>query len=235
MEISTAKKTEHNCQVYDKKQSCYFCSKLCIKIGRHYQNVHSKEKEVAKALAYEKNSYERKKELERLRLLGNYHHNLQVLETQCGQLIVMRRPSDSERIKAELFLPCTHCYGFVRHNELWRHNKTCPYKDQNEEDEYDEQKYKNIQQKSKLLLLSYQKSSECKLLKEAMAMMKSDEVTIAARNDDLIMKFGVHLAEKLGGERLHEVSQGMQQLSRLLHDLREHSTNMTVTTQSLPP
>lgn len=65
--------------------------------------------------------------------------------------------------------------------------------------------------------------------------MKSDEGTIAARNDDLIMKFGVHLAEKLGGERLHEVSQGMQQLSRLLHDLREHSTNMTVTTQSLPP
>ena len=37
-------------------------------------------------------------ELERLRFLGNFPHNIQVLETQCGELIVMRRPTESEVI-----------------------------------------------------------------------------------------------------------------------------------------
>jgi len=51
-------------------------------------------------------------ELEKLRFLGNFHHNIQVLETQCGELIVLRCPTESEVISPEDFQPCTHCYGF---------------------------------------------------------------------------------------------------------------------------
>ena len=39
------------------------------------------------------------------------------------------------------------------------------------------------------------------------------------------MKYGTHLAEKVGGECLHEVSQGMRQLARLLLYLREKSSS----------
>ena len=224
--MSTAKKTGNNTRIYDKRQACYYCKKLYLKIARHYQTVHAKESEVVKALGYPMKSAERKMELERLRLLGNFHHNIQVLETQCGELIVMRRPTESEVISPEDFQPCTHCYGFLRHNELWRHNKTCPFKKikNGEEDEGEEHKYKNLQQQSKLLLLS-QKPRQSNLLNETVASMKSDEITLAARNDDLIIKYGTHLAEKVGGERLHEVSQGMRQLARLLLFLREKSSS----------
>ena len=54
--------------------------------------------------------------------------------------------------------------------------------------------------------------------------MKSDEITIAAKTDNLIVKYGTHLTEKVGGERLHAVSQGMRQLGRLLLYLREKSS-----------
>ena len=148
-------------------------------------------------------------------LLGNYHHNIQVLETRCGHLLVMRRPSDFEETKPEDFLPCSYCFGFIRKNELWRHCKTCAFKDNNDvEDENSEQKYKNIQQKSKILLMAHLKPSESRLLQEVVASMKSDEVTMAATNDELIMKYGANTVEKLGGDRLHEVSQGLRQLSR---------------------
>ena len=237
MKISTAKKKENNTRLYDKKQACYYCEKLYSKIARHYQTVHSKEIEVAKALGYKKKSYNRNKELDRLRLLGNYQHNLRVLETKCGQLIVMRRPSESEETIAEYedFLPCSHCLGFVRKNELWRHNKSCPFKI-NETDRVGEnkdaveQKHRNIQQKSKILLLSHQKPSDSRILHETIASMKSDEITMIAKDDDLIMKYGANLADRVGRDRLHEVSQGMRQLSRLLLDLRGNGTETSAMT-----
>lgn len=77
-------------RIYDKKQSCFYCQKMVSKVARPYQVVYANDTEVANALKFRKKSYGRKKELERLRLLGNYQHNLQVLETKCGQLIVMR-------------------------------------------------------------------------------------------------------------------------------------------------
>ena len=46
---------------------------------------------MVKALAFPVKSTERKRELERLRLLGNFH----------GELIVMRRPTESETISSD--------------------------------------------------------------------------------------------------------------------------------------
>ena len=54
--------------------------------------------------------------------------------------------------------------------------------------------------------------------------MKSDEINIIARNDDHVLRYGALLAEKVGRELHHEVSQGIRQLSRLPCDLRGNST-----------
>ena len=57
--------------------------------------------------------------------------------------------------------------------------------------------------------------------------MKSDEVTIiAARNDDLICKYGSIIAERHGQDNLHlyMLSQGIRQLSRLLIQLRTNNS-----------
>ena len=128
-----------NTWIYDKRQACYYCKKLYLKIARHYQTVRAK---------------------------------------------------DGEKDKGE------------------------------------EHKYKDFQQWSKLLLLS-QKPSQCNLLNENIVSMKSHEITIiiAFWNDDLIFKHGTHLAQKVDGEWLHEVSQGMRHLARLLLYLREKSSS----------
>ena len=81
--------------------------------------------------------------------------------------------------------------------------------------------YSHVQQKSKTLLQSLVKPSECSVLLQTIATMKSDEVTIAARNDELIMRYGTYFAEKVGGECHHEVPQGIQQLARLQRNSTE--------------
>ena len=46
--------------------------------------------------------------------------------------------------------------------------------------------------------MAHLKPSERRLLREVVASMKSDEVTMAAKNDKLIMKYGANTIEKLG-------------------------------------
>ncbi len=50
--------------------------------------------------------------------------------------------------------------------------------------------------------------------------METDEITIAARNSDSIMKFGANFVQKIGGDSLNEFLQGIRQLARLQTDLR---------------
>ena len=49
-----------------------------------------------------------------------------------------------------------------------------------------------------ILLMAHLKPSKSRLLEEVPASMKS-EVTMAAKNDELIMKYGANTVEKLGG------------------------------------
>ena len=60
--------------------------------------------------------------------MGNYNHNVQVLETGVGELILARRPSEGVEACPEDFLPCPCCLGFFKKDELWRHSKTCDFK-----------------------------------------------------------------------------------------------------------
>jgi hypothetical protein len=77
-------------RVYDRRHACLFCGELSSKIARHITTKHKEEKEVAVALSFRKKSKERKKELTRLRLKGDYHHNMNMLETGEGELVVVR-------------------------------------------------------------------------------------------------------------------------------------------------
>ena len=85
-----------NIRVYDNKHACYYCGALSSKIARHYSFKDRNECDVKVADEFPIDSKERKCHLEKLRLLGNYHHNMSVLETGEGDLIVIRRPSPGE-------------------------------------------------------------------------------------------------------------------------------------------
>ena len=54
--------------------------------------------------------------------------------------------------------------------------------------------------------------------------MKMDETSLVARNDDIICRYGAIQAEQLGPEHLHEISQGIRQLARLLIQLKTDNT-----------
>ena len=222
MFLRCAQKNEHKNRIYDKRQACYYCGKLCAKIARHLEVKHGNENEVAIALSFKKGSPRRKKHFEKLRHLGNYHHNLTVLETGKGELIVLRRPSANEKCDPSDFLPCSYCLGFLKRQELWKHVKSCKFKPEN----IDTPKFQKVQETSKLLLypaISSDSNSLC--LSKIFATMRSDNVSIVARNDWLIKQIGVLLVEKYGEKQNSLVSQKMRELGRLLLELRKTDSN----------
>lgn len=86
--------------IHDKKHACWYCKKLLTNIWRHYETVHCDEKEVSNIIKNGKSWPTRAKEIDKLRLLGNYLHNLEVLATRSGMLIVVRRPSTDKTVDA---------------------------------------------------------------------------------------------------------------------------------------
>jgi hypothetical protein len=101
---------------------------LCAKIVRHLTTKHKDETEIARALPFSKNSCEWKKCLAELRLKGDYHHNMKVLETGDGDLIVVRRPGEDKSCSIHDFLPCEFCLGFMKRWDLWKHQLSCEFK-----------------------------------------------------------------------------------------------------------
>ena len=203
---------------------------MYAKIARHYEHHHKDEAEVAEAFAYPRGSKDRKKALEKLRLQGNFHHNLRVLECKNGQLIVMRRPGEDEDCSQDDYLPCIHCLGFVKRKDLWRHNKACNFKsgdkdDKKDEEENDYMKCQKLQAKSKLLILPSLFPGKSSPFQEVVASMKSDQITLVARNDSIISALSAMMVEKVGTRRSHDISQNMRNLARLLMSMREAENN----------
>lgn len=188
---------------------------MVCKISRHYEQKHQCEREVAIALAFNKGSPTRKKHLEKLRLLGNFHHNVTVLETGKGELNLKRRPSSAEKCIPGDYLPCSHCLGFFKRQELWKHMKSCGPDDA--------PKCQKVQAKAKLLLLNstaVSSSDNNSILSQVFSTMRSDEVSLIAKNDWLIKEVGLFLVEKHGEKQQHLISQKMRELARLLTELR---------------
>ena len=121
------KKSDQGKVVHDKVHSCYFCQKLVTNIWRHYQYVHKSEARVQKADSLTGAS--RADEIDKLRLLGDYYHNIKVISEKTGQLIVVRRPCADTTYND--FLPCRYCFGFFYRKELWRHCDKCKFRDRN--------------------------------------------------------------------------------------------------------
>ena len=217
--IHCTQKKEGKGRVFDKKQACYYCGKLVCKIARHYEQKHHSEREVAIAISFRRGCPTRKKHFEKLRLLRNYHHNLTVLETGKGELILKRRPSCDKKCNPSDFLPCQYCLGFLKRQELWKHIKSCAYKP---DDDDDAPKYQKVQAKARMFLhpAATSSSDNSSILNRLFSTMKTDKVSLIAKNDWLIKEVGLFLVEKHGEKQQHLTSQKMRELARLLTELR---------------
>lgn len=213
--VQSSSKTVDGGRVYDKKHACFFCGKEFFKIARHLENCHSKESEVVKALSYSAGCKERKLELEKIRLLGNFHHNRKVLAVGKGELKVLRRPGEKYVLNPSDFLPCIHCHGFVQKHELWRHAKLCPFRSAEDK----KLKRRNLQAEGALLIAPMVSQSDGRI-QNVLAAMKQDDITNTVRGDEAILTFGLSLYEKVGEEKITYVSQRMREVARLLQELR---------------
>ncbi|KAL5017170.1 hypothetical protein ScPMuIL_006759 [Solemya velum] len=139
-------------RVWDKKNSCYYCSKLETNIGRHLKRKHNKEHMVAKALSFGKKSKERFKELDRIRHLGNFYHNSKVFVLNEGTILVAKRPSKDASLAAGDY--ALFCKGYYVATELWRHHKECKFKDKVDDDDEFEHLQKGGLRSSRMLRTS---------------------------------------------------------------------------------
>ncbi|KAL3841896.1 hypothetical protein ACJMK2_019987 [Sinanodonta woodiana] len=118
-------------RIYNKELACLYCGKLLKhRLKSHLATQHSEEKEVASLLACSK--MEQDKGFQLIKNKGNFKHNIKVLEQGEGKLIVVRRSTQSSR-NVE-YLPCIHCMGFFRCEDLWRHCGRCPFSTEEEKD-----------------------------------------------------------------------------------------------------
>jgi len=218
-EFSTASRNlASGAVVHDKRHACYYCDMLVTNIGRHYQEIHSDEKEVTQ-LCQATNKKEKQIQLSKLRLLGDYHHNVKVIQMKRGLMILVRRPSHGHTPDVGDYLPCTHCLGFLHRKDLWRHVKHCPCR----VEALEAHSFRRYQVESRLLVAPIVSgcSSASPALQSVLAIMKKDEIGLVARNDCLILSYGNVCAEKMARHEATYVSQKMRQLARLVMKLRE--------------
>ena len=216
--VQVATSTQSGGIVHDKLHACYFCCKLVTNIWRHYEQVHSKESEVEKILALPTDDSHRNREIVQLRLLGDYYHNLNVLQTKRGHLVVVRRPTDVT-VDYSDFLPCTSCRGFFLRTELWRHVRKCQFAEP--------ESCKRCQKDAQLLIapVIYSHVTGSPALSQILGAMKNDEISLVAKNDALILSFGDLLVHGQASAKYVQVSERMRQLARLVLQLRKVTEN----------
>ncbi|XP_058255761.1 uncharacterized protein si:ch211-266o15.1 isoform X2 [Hemibagrus wyckioides] len=204
-----------------KKHFCVYCRKPFIKLARHLSRSHAKEKDVAHFLSLPMGSKTRHCLLKQLRNRGNYHHNIKVQQTGNGEIIPLRRQKKDNSLNS--YQPCAHCLGFFLQRDLWRHQRSCEMR--KDDENLPRRRRRSRSALSKNFVLHECLSEGCQ---NVVRNMRDDDVSKYLRNDTLICKFGNRLYEKHGHEKEgHEyISQKMRALGRFMLIVRELDHNV---------
>lgn len=210
------KSTSTNKKTDTKKLCCLFCGKLFARrIVDHITRMHPDEPMVAHANALK--GEDRCKAFELIKNKGSFAHNTKVLRGEAEYFVTARRQGDT--IDADGFLPCVYCYGFYRIPEMWRHVKSyCKFKPK--EPESGQTKNISLTAQARIMLSSAVLTesaidSDLKLVQEALLQMHQDKIKKAIEHDQLIIRTGAVLLNKLGPRRKNDVIQRLRQLGRL--------------------
>jgi hypothetical protein len=192
---------------YSKKQACLFCSALCSKIGRHLQDIHGAEPEVAEFVILPKRSKEKQKKITIMRNRGNYQHNMSVIENGQGSLITVKRPT-TEMLHHQ-FYPCPSCVGFYHRHELSRHVRMCEFRSKSFTEDAE-----GVLAESRVLLNS-DNIKESRWSKLA-SKMSSDELFSIMSEDPVFHTFAIYLLEKHAEINQINICQRLRQLAHFV-------------------
>jgi len=209
---------------WDKIQVCLYCSAKRAKMARHLEQVHGDETEVAEIIALKpekkdspeirkKKQKERNKLFSRLRKMGNFHHNTEVLKQQRGLFITEKRPSTDESHERYLF--CEFCLGAYPKHELKKHMNKCNEKPSS-------CKLGRYVQGSASMFF-YTPESASSELKSVLSRMLVDDISRCAKSDDLIIQYGNKMCIRLrkDGDQQNHISNKIRELARLVLETRK--------------
>lgn len=200
--------------VRDKVHSCYFCMGCFQNMARHFEKIHGNELAVAKILAMEKKSRRRRDNFAELIRAGDFNHNCEVMALKQGELILVRRPTESEAryLTFSDYGPCPQCLGFLLKKHLWHHMKYCSQKGQEDPECHIN---KNVIAESNAILnqvLGTDLSSS--FISNIVSKIRQDDIGICCVNDNLILKFGGMLFEKYDVTQCELIRQSMRQMGK---------------------
>ena len=208
-------------RLFDRRQACKYCSKLHSNISQHLKACHSNESDVTEVLKYPP-GFSRNILLDKIRHEGNFNHNINVLQKGSDNLIVVKR--SNYKITYKQYLPCIHCLGFYKADELYKHTPHCKHLIGNDTST------KTLE--SKLLLATHLSSGNMPKLMAKRGRM--DEINEVAKNDGLIMNLAEILLETRGEQDYNYISQRVRQLARLLLLCKEDLPNITLSDLLVP-
>lgn len=218
--VRSAKKNKTTGQrVRDKGHCCLFCDKIMINTARHYELVHQNETQVAKILIMPKGSAKRRDAFAELSRTADFYHNCQVLSEQEGELILVRRPSQTTSFSYSSYGPCPHCLGFMLKRKLWfhikYHCKSAPTSDESTS------KKRSVINDSNALLIGLSSTNYSFEYQESiLSKFKNDPISEVCKQDFTILKFGYLQFQKYGPPQSELIRQTMRQLGRLLTEVK---------------
>jgi hypothetical protein len=201
-------------KIYVKPHYCFFCKGPQKQLIRHLNLKHSCEKDVQEIEKCPKKSEQRNKLCNLIRNRGDFSHNIEVLKSEKGNLVVIRRPSSL--FCPTHYYPCLSCFGFFSKNDIWRH--LCAGERSNQPEG-------SLLRNSKVLLLSAL-DLHSPVLATVLADMREDKISGAVIMDPLIVKFMDIILIKNDNEKQHIVRQRGRELGRLLLHIRNSDENL---------
>ncbi|KAJ3650275.1 hypothetical protein Zmor_021973 [Zophobas morio] len=234
--VTYNRKTKTGDRVYDKKHVCYFCYKSIGKITRHLIIMHSKEIEVARLLSLDAKSAERKEGFLCILRAGDYYHNIEVLTSRKGNLILSRRPNDKDSLLYKKYGPCPNCLGFFLISNLWHHIKyNCPKKCALNHSTQDKSVSRRDVRGESYALLGQHLNVSTDFVRHILGNLKNDDIGTLCKEDEVIVKYGCMMYEKYTSQQHEYVRQSMRQLSRLLLEVQKSNSQITKFEQIMLP
>ena len=201
-----------NKRVWDKKHYCFFCHEGLSKIPRHWLSQHKDESEVQ--AIQNASSKERQALITKLRNMGDHLHNVSVLRSGSGVLVVGYRPKLVD-IDPKDYVPCPNCFLYLVHSDLWRHK--CPLVDA----AADGKKRKKQGYRAGRLLLPSENDLNHPI-DDIVKTMRMDVIGRVVRSDPLILALGKKLCPSHAHDidRHNALREHMRRMGRLLIQLR---------------
>jgi hypothetical protein len=220
--VSSVTRKQNEKRNWDKRHYCKYCHSSQSKISRHLERAHADEIDVAAALCHPKGSKQRKAILERVRKMGDYEHNFDVLQNESGSLVTCRRPQ--AQCSGFDYDMCEFCYGFYVSHAMWKHRKMCHL--------YQLAKSqgkvvgRRVHGPSNLSLLPVSSGASAGLAENVLSRLNHDKVSHVVKQDKLITSFGSHLFQKHGQSQVRYITQRLRELARLMLTVRDKNPDI---------